>query len=409
MAEASPTALSDYDIFSAQFRNCPYPTWAAMQRACPVTHSDRLGGSWMVARYDDVRDLVRDNVRLSSRSTEVGGPRESSGGLLIPPITSDPPRHQLDRDRLMPFFHPKQIATLESDIRTLARSLVQPLATAGHGDAATDFAQRLTITVLTRHLLDVPEEMQPQFIDWTLRLLREGPLDQAVRTAAVREMIDYFSPLLDQRAGGTGDDLISYLGRAEVEGVPLDRKTKIGSVMVVMIAGADTTWSALSAALFHLGTHPGDLQLLVDEPELMSTAIEELLRVYAPVMLARVTTDSIEVHDQQIGAGERVLLPLGAANRDPTMFDDPDAVQLDRKRNRHLTFGSGPHRCLGSPLARLELRVALEEWLAAIPRFEVVDPAAVQWTGGSVRGPERVPFRVRTGAGAGAGAEGDRP
>jgi cytochrome P450 len=217
-------------------------------------------------------------------------------------------------------------------------------------------------------------------------------------------MIDYFSQLLDQRAGGTGDDLISYLGRAEVEGVPLDRKTKIGSVMVVMIAGADTTWSALSAALFHLGTHPDDLQLLVDEPELMSTAIEELLRVYAPVMLARVTTGSIEVHDQQIGAGERVLLPLGAANRDPSMFDDPDAVQLDRKRNRHLTFGSGPHRCLGSPLARLELRVALEEWLAAIPRFEVVDPAAVQWTGGSVRGPERVPFRVR----AGAGAEGDR-
>jgi cytochrome P450 len=113
MADAPHTALSDYDIFSAQFRNCPYPTWAAMQRSCPVTHSDRLGGSWMVARYDDVRDLVRDNVRLSSRSTEVGGPPEYSGGLLIPPITSDPPRHELDRDRLMPFFHPKQVATLE--------------------------------------------------------------------------------------------------------------------------------------------------------------------------------------------------------------------------------------------------------------------------------------------------------
>ena len=101
-----------------------------------------------------------------------------------------------------------------------------------------------------------------------------------------------------------------------------------------------------------------------------------------------------------------MLLPLGAANRDPAMFDDPDAVQLDRKRNRHLTFGSGPHRCLGSPLARLELRVALEEWLAAIPRFEVVEPAAVQWTGGSVRGPERVPFRVDAGD---AAAEGNRP
>src|ERR1700744_2589470 len=150
MAEASPTTLSDYDIFSAQFRNCPYPTWAAMQRSCPVTHSDRLGGSWMVARYDDVRDLVRDNIRLSSRSTEVGGPRESSGGLLTPPITSAPPRHDLDRDRLMPFFHPKQIATLESDIRTLARSLVQPLAAAGRGGAATGFAPRRPDTVTPR-------------------------------------------------------------------------------------------------------------------------------------------------------------------------------------------------------------------------------------------------------------------
>src|ERR1700744_6076610 len=275
MAEASPTTLSDYDIFSAQFRNCPYPTWAAMQRSCPVTHSDRLGGSWMVARYDDVRDLVRDNVRLSSRSTEVGGPPEYSGGLLIPPITSDPPRHELDRDRLMPFFHPKHIATLESDIRALARSIVQPLAAAGRGDAATDFAQQLTITVLTRHLLDVPEQMQPQFIDWTLRLLREGPLDQTVRRDAIREMIDYFSRLLDARANGTGEDLVSSLSRATIEGAPLDHKTKIGSIMVVMIAGADTTWSALSAALFHLGTHPDDLQLLVDEPELMNTAIEE--------------------------------------------------------------------------------------------------------------------------------------
>jgi len=398
MAENPQAALSDYDIFSAQFRNCPYPTWAAMQRSCPVAHSDRLGGSWMVARYDDVRDLVRDNARLSSRSTEVGGPLEHSGGLLIPPITSDPPRHEADRDRLMPYFHPKQIATLEADIRALARSLVQPLAVAGHGDAAADFAQRLTITVLTRHLLDVPEQMQPQFIDWTLRLLREGPLDQAVRSTVVREMIDYFSELLDQRAGGAGDDLISYLSRAETEGAPLDRKTKIGSLMVVMIAGADTTWSALSAALFHLGTHPGDLRMLVSEPELMGTAIEELLRVYAPVMLARVTTGDIELYDEQIGAGQRVLLPLGAANRDPRVFDDPDVVRLDRKRNRHLTFGSGPHRCLGSPLARLELRVALEEWLASIPSFEVVDPEAVQWTGGSVRGPERVQFRVRTGA-----------
>src|SRR6202012_2378083 len=163
-------------------------------------HAQRSAGGVVDGREGQRRP--RPRPRQPARAREAGGPGEPSGALLIPPITSDPPRHELDRDRLMPFFHPKQIATLESDIRTLARSLGPPLAAAGPVDAAADLAQRLTIPVLPRHLRDVPEEMQPQFIDWTLRLLREGPLDQAVRTAAVREMIDYFSQLLDQRAGG---------------------------------------------------------------------------------------------------------------------------------------------------------------------------------------------------------------
>ena len=126
----------------------------------------------------------------------------------------------------------------------------------------------------------------------------------------------------------------------------------------------------------------------------MSTAIEELLRAYAPVMLARVSTQGTDVHGRHIPAGERMLFPLAAANRDPEVFEDPDQVKLDRRRNAHLAFGSGAHRCLGSPLARLEMRVALEEWLAVIPEFEVTDPGSIEWTGGTVRGPETVPFRV---------------
>ena len=161
-----------------------------------------------------------------------------------------------------------------------------------------------------------------------------------------------------------------------------------------MIAGADTTWSALSASLLHLGTHPEDRRRLREEPKLMSTAIEELLRAYAPVMLARVSTQDADLHGRHIPAGERMLFPLAAANRDPEVFEDPDQVRLDRRRNAHLTFGSGAHRCLGSPLARLEMRVALEEWLAVMPEFEVIDPQSIEWTGGTVRGPETVPFRV---------------
>ncbi|MGH8997775.1 MAG: cytochrome P450, partial [Acidimicrobiia bacterium] len=162
-----------------------------------------------------------------------------------------------------------------------------------------------------------------------------------------------------------------------------------------LIAGADTTWSAIGASLWHLGTHPADREHLVVEPALLGTAIEELLRVYAPVTMGRLTTAEIELCGRSIPARARVLLPFGAANRDPDVFDDPDVVRLDRRRNRHIAFGSGPHRCLGAPLARLELRVALEEWLAAMPDFELVDPAAVEWSGGQVRGPVRLDVRVR--------------
>jgi cytochrome P450 len=243
-------------------------------------------------------------------------------------------------------------------------------------------------------LLDVPPETHARFIDWTVRLLRLGPLSQEVRATAVREMIAFFDELLTERAADEGTDLISYLARAEDDGTPLDRKLKIGSALVIMIAGADTTWSAINASLYHLGVHPGDRRRLAREPELMSTAVEELLRAYAPVMLARVTTAPVDVQGARIPADNRVLLPLAAANRDPSVFDEPDLVRLDRKRNRHLAFGSGAHRCLGSPLARLELRVALEEWLRAMPDYEVIDPDDIEWTGGSVRGPETVPVRV---------------
>jgi cytochrome P450 len=392
--------FDDYDIFSAELRNCPHQRWARMQQECPVAHSDRFGGSWLVTRFADIKSMTRDPERYSSRVSDVGGPLPGPGksGLFLPPITSDPPQHAGHRAVLLPFLVPARVAELEPFIRERAAALAGQLARQGGGDAAAGFAQQLAISVLTR-LLDVPAGMAPQFIEWTVRLLRVGPLDQAARAAVVAEMIGYFDHLLRERAAAApaGDgppDLLTYLTRPRDDGPPLSRKQQIGSAMVIMIAGADTTWSALSASLLHLGTHPADRQRLRAEPGLMSTAIEELLRAYAPVMLARVSTTETDLHGRHIPAGERILFPLAAANRDPAVFEDPGQVRLDRRRNAHLAFGSGAHRCLGSPLARLELRVALEEWLAVMPEFEVTDPDSIEWTGGTVRGPERVPFRV---------------
>ena len=161
-----------------------------------------------------------------------------------------------------------------------------------------------------------------------------------------------------------------------------------------MIAGIDTTWSAIGAALWHLAQHPEDRRRLATEPELMGTAVEELLRAYAPVTMARLVAEDFEFEGRRFREGDWVLLPFPAANRDPEAFVDADEVILDRAVNRHAAFGLGIHRCLGSNLARMELRVALEEWIARYPDFELSDPVAVTWSAGQVRGPRRIPVRV---------------
>lgn len=385
------TDRDGYDIFSQEFRADPYSQWAAMRSGCPIAHSDAWGGSWMPVRYDDIRDIGRDAERFSNRATEVAGPVEVAGGLFLPPLTSDPPHHKSHRDVLMPFFTPKKAAELEPFVRGLARRLVEELVGRGGGDVVADFAQHLTLGVLTT-LLGVPTG--GQFTDWMVRMMRIGPRDQAVRAQVVGDILAYLDGLLEERAVAPGDDLISYLVTAEMNGEPLTRKHKLGAAFLVLIAGADTTWSAIGASLWHLATHPADRRRLVAEPDLIPVAVEEFLRAYAPVTIGRLAREDAELHGRCIAAGDRVVLAFGAANRDPDVFEDPDTVKVDRQQNRHLTFGSGPHRCLGAHFARSELRITLEEWLRAMPEFHMADPDDVNWTGGQVRGPERLEFKV---------------
>jgi cytochrome P450 len=351
----------------------------------------------MFVGYDDIRELARDAEQFTSRAVEVAGPLEAAGGLYLPPLTSDPPEHRPHRDVLMPYFMPARVAELEPMIRAEARRLVDDLAGRGGGDVIEDFAQPLTLAVLTS-ILGVPDA--GRVTDWMIRMIRVGPMDQQVRSEAVREIIAYIDALLRERerAGNTGTDLLSYLNRAEIDGQPLSCKHRIGAGFLVLIAGADTTWSAIGAALWHLASNPRDRQRLLDHPEFLGSAVEEFLRYYAPVTVGRIALQDIAAHGRCIHAGQRVVLPFAAANRDPSIFTDPDELQIDRRRNRHVTFGSGAHRCLGSNLARLELRVTLEEWLRAMPHFRLEDDEHIQWSGGQTRGPERVRFVAEAGS-----------
>ncbi len=190
------------------------------------------------------------------------------------------------------------------------------------------------------------------------------------------------------------DDFTTYLLNVEVGGEKLSLDHVRGTMVLTLVAGIDTTWSAIGSALWHLAQHPEDLARLVNEPDLMPVAVEEFLRFYAPVTMARIVTEDVDFFGTTMKKDDWVLLGFPAANRDPEVFEDADRFIIDRAVNRHAAFGLGIHRCAGSNLARMELRIAIEEFIARFPRFELADPAAVTWAPGQVRGPRAIPVRI---------------
>jgi hypothetical protein len=209
---------------------------------------------------------------------------------------------------------------------------------------------------------------------------------------AVHEMTAYFAGHIEQRRKNPTDDLISDLIRAKTpDGQPLSDLHVQGSLRLLLIAGIDTTWSAIGSSLWHLAKTPSDRERLIAEPELMPYAIEEFLRAYSPVTMAREVMKETVVSGCPVKPGNMVLLSFPAANRDPAMFPDADKVIIDRKENRHAAFGLGIHRCIGSNLARMEMTVAIEEWMKRIPEFRLDPAGTVTWSEGTVRGPRQLP------------------
>jgi cytochrome P450 len=309
-----------------------------------------------------------------------------------PPISTDPPLHTWTRRLVLPTMSPARVAEYEVFTRELCRRLVDDIVERGEGDAAAEYAQRVPVRVIG-HILGVPEDMAATFTEWVRDVL-EFAHDPDRRHRGIVGILEYLTAAIDERTANPTDDFISELVHSEHDGEPITRDVVMGMCALLLIAGIDTTWSSIGSTLWHLATHPDDRRRLVAEPELMPTAIEEFLRVYSPVTMARRMIEDVEYKGCPIKAEERILMNFPAANRDPEVFEHPDEVILDRQHNRHLAFGAGIHRCAGSNLARMELRVAVEEWLARIPEFEITDPALVTWAGGQVRGPRSIPVRV---------------
>lgn len=401
MTERHPVEdwATDFDHLSAKWAAESPEILADLRERCPVAHTDRFFGAYLVTRYDDITEVAHNTETFSSRITAINENHPDNVKLELPPITLDPPDHGPIRRALLPAFNPKEVAALEPFVVDVVARLLDDLEGRVLVDGAVDFAQLLPVEVMS-HLLGVSPELGPTFRGWVDDMLKNGQIEIDVARKANREIQAFFVDQLQQRRQNPETDLVTLVldsQAAAPDGTtrPFSERERIGALFVLMLGGIDTTWSSLGSALYHLATHPKDRELLVAQPELIPGAIEELLRFYSPVTIARVITEDSEIAGCPVKAGERLLLSYPSANRDAARFDRPDEVVLERQHNRHMAFGVGVHRCLGSNLARMELKVALEGWLARFPNFELAVKAEdITWSVGPVRGPREVPLRI---------------
>ena len=392
---------TDFDIFDEDYIKDPAPVWDELRGKCPIAHTERWGGSWLPTRYEDMQAFVRMVPALSSRDPlVVSASREEEEfdpileeyGNSAPPITSDPPDHIPMRRLILPLFTPKAVEPYRAFAEQLCHDLIDRFIDKGECDAALDYAVHIPAKTIA-HVIGVDGERSDEFVGWVRGLLEEGMTDPAKRMKYRGIIRQFFGELVDARKVEPRDDLISRLLQQEINGQPIAKKAAVGMCNLLLVAGIDTTWSSLSSSLWHFATYPEDRRRLASEPELFPSAIEEMLRFYAPVTMAREVTEEVHTGDVTFKPGDKVLLNFPAANRDPEVFEDADKVILDREKNRHIAFGVGSHRCAGSNLARMEMDVGLRVWFERIPEFELTDPDAVTWAGGQVRGPRHLPFK----------------
>jgi cytochrome P450 len=348
------------------------------------------GGYWVLTRADDIRAAFQRPDLFSSHDFSIPTnifPR------TLRPLALDPPEHGKYRQPLAPLFSPPSVARREPELREICGGLVDEFVAQGACDLVTALGRPFPTTVFVA-MLGLPLSEARTFEQWNHVMLHAYD-DPPARKAAGASILAYLEDLVTRRqAEGPGDtdDLLSVLLRGRVDGRPLTHGELLDYAFMLFIAGLDTVTAMLSFTFQCLGERPDLQRRLVDEPELVPTAVEELLRAHAIVNTARIVTEDVTFAGVDMVAGDKVLLATALASRDDAEFPDATDIVLDRDANRHLAFGAGPHRCLGSHLARLEVRIAIEELLGRIASFRLVPGEPIVAHGGGVLGIDRLPI-----------------
>jgi cytochrome P450 len=383
--------VNDWDWLDDGWGENAIDIWNSVREQCPVGSTERYGRAFMPVTMDAVRHIANDTENFSSIWVGVGRP--DAPRSPAPPITSDPPDHHGHRRLILPAFNPKAVASIEEELRMFCRSLIKDLDGMDATDAAVQYTQHIPVHGICI-LTGLPEEDADLFRDWIYKSFQLAPKDNRIRLEVMTEMTQYIDGLLKDRLASPKDDMLTMIANAEIDGKEVDWNIKIGYVRLQIVAGIDTTWSAIGSGLWHFAQHNDEVQRLVavdNDHMLWQTANEEVLRYYAPVTMARKVIKDTEVSGCPMHAGDQTLVTFPAANHDPEAFEDAHIFKLDRENNRHVAFGLGIHRCAGSNLARLEMIVAFQEWLRAFPNYSLDPTQKTTWANGQVRGPRQIP------------------
>ena len=399
---APANLVVDFDIYD---QSLAQPVDTVQERVAelagkgPVVYSTAHGGHWIVTRYKEIHEVLRDAETFSSYPNNlVTGP----GGMgKFIPIELDPPEHTGYRTALQPLFSPNRMKALTAQIRSVINDLLDGFASKGESEFIADFAHELPTRVFLA-LMDWPIEDAPLFTEATDVVLVGKPgaseeESQQARAVAGMQMLGYFQKMVDDRRAHPGDDITSVLIHTEVEledGKRLLTDEELTRMFfLLLLAGLHTVQGSLAWSIIHLVNNPDQRDALINDDALIPTAVEEILRIEAAVVPGRCATRDVELGGVQIKKGDQLILMLCSANRDPSEFEEPDDLDLERHPNRHLSFGSGAHRCIGSHLARIELSLALEELHKRIPDYDLVDSDPPLLHASQVRGCARLPIR----------------
>jgi cytochrome P450 len=376
--------------YAPDFLEAPHKFMADLHEKQPPLFYDvgMMGNAWQAIKHEDALFILR-HPEIFSNEGATPFPRDPDDYFYFIPQEIDPPAHRKYRNIVDPVFSPQGVAKLETKIRKLANDLIDQFIDKGEVEFTEAFGRPLPVMVFL-DIMGLPQSMRDTFVSWAMDLLHSN--DREIMTRSMQSITAYLKQAIAEKKANPDDGVVSLIAHAEIDGRPLSDKEIFGFVCFLFIGGLDTVFATLNNIWLYLAQNPDKLQEMLDDPDNINAQVEELLRVWSVTFSGRVLIKDHEMRGVQLRKDDRITCVLPACNFDPDTFPNPREVNFHRPRQTILAFTVGAHSCMGAHLARLEIKIALQEWLKRIPHFSVKPGAVTEYRPGGVVGPEEVPL-----------------